>query len=410
MSDRLLEQIPEAYREPLILFYRENQSTARVAQALELSEDAVRQRLSRGRKLLEERVTAFVEGALKQSTPGNSFTLSVIGALPAQMVSVGAASASVSAAKGGAGAKAAGLLAILNACAGLLTGFTATYLGYKMSMQGATSEKERGFIKRFYGVLAVFVVAPVVIVLLATAARPLAVSHPQLFARVLFGASIAWIPAIFLLLLWTRGKVRELNRADAPSKGYGTMSKPAPLYEYRSRTCLFGLPLVHIRFGSTWGRQLEVVKAWIAIGDSGAIGGIFAFGGMAIAPICVCSFGVGGVVFGGFGAGVLCYAGFGIGVWVVGGLVSGMLAVGGCAFGWKGALGGIAIANQFALGGVALAAHANDAAAEAFIKNNAFFQNAFLLVTRWLWPTLLLSLVPSLLIWRAMKKKRTQQL
>ena len=49
---RSLEQIPETYREPLILFYRENQSIERVAAALELSEDAVKQRLSRGRKLL----------------------------------------------------------------------------------------------------------------------------------------------------------------------------------------------------------------------------------------------------------------------------------------------------------------------------------------------------------------------
>src|SRR5215471_17971809 len=92
---RALEQIPESYREPLILFYRENQSTERVAQALDLSQEAVRQRLSRGRKLLEERVAAFVEGALKQSAPGSSFTLGVLGALPGQMASVGAASGGV---------------------------------------------------------------------------------------------------------------------------------------------------------------------------------------------------------------------------------------------------------------------------------------------------------------------------
>ena len=44
-----LERIPEAYREPLILFYREDRSVAEVAGALVLSEDAVKQRLSRGR-------------------------------------------------------------------------------------------------------------------------------------------------------------------------------------------------------------------------------------------------------------------------------------------------------------------------------------------------------------------------
>src|SRR5205823_4002346 len=39
-----LEKVPELYREPLILFYRENQSVELVAQQLELSEDAVKQR------------------------------------------------------------------------------------------------------------------------------------------------------------------------------------------------------------------------------------------------------------------------------------------------------------------------------------------------------------------------------
>ena len=43
-----LERMPESYREPLILFYREDQSVAEVAGALKLSEDAVKQRLSRG--------------------------------------------------------------------------------------------------------------------------------------------------------------------------------------------------------------------------------------------------------------------------------------------------------------------------------------------------------------------------
>ena len=51
-----LERIPDTYREPLILFYREDQSVAEVARALVLSEDAVKQRLSRGRGLLREQV------------------------------------------------------------------------------------------------------------------------------------------------------------------------------------------------------------------------------------------------------------------------------------------------------------------------------------------------------------------
>src|SRR6478609_4896996 len=77
-----LERVPEIYREPLILYYREHRSVEHVAVALDLTEDAVKQRLARGRKILQERVLSFVEGALSRSTPGRAFTLGVLAALP----------------------------------------------------------------------------------------------------------------------------------------------------------------------------------------------------------------------------------------------------------------------------------------------------------------------------------------
>src|SRR5690348_5086928 len=91
---RSLERIPEHYREPLILFYREHQSIEQVAMEMELSEDAVKQRLSRGRKLLEEEVQAFVEVTLRRTAPGQAFSGAVLAALPAApaaAVGVGAA-------------------------------------------------------------------------------------------------------------------------------------------------------------------------------------------------------------------------------------------------------------------------------------------------------------------------------
>jgi len=79
---RSLEKIPELYREPLILFYRENQSVGEVAAALELTEDTVKQRLSRGRKLLQEEVQVFVEKTLRRSAPSRTFSSAVLAALP----------------------------------------------------------------------------------------------------------------------------------------------------------------------------------------------------------------------------------------------------------------------------------------------------------------------------------------
>jgi RNA polymerase sigma factor (sigma-70 family) len=44
---RSLESVPETYREAMVLFYRKHQSVEAVASALDLSKDAVKQRLSR---------------------------------------------------------------------------------------------------------------------------------------------------------------------------------------------------------------------------------------------------------------------------------------------------------------------------------------------------------------------------
>ena len=102
---RSLERIPEIYREPLVLFYREHQSIEAVAQDLELSEDAVKQRLSRGRKLLHEQVLAFVEGALERTNPDRAFTAGVLAALPALAAAAKSATAGATAAKSGTAIK-----------------------------------------------------------------------------------------------------------------------------------------------------------------------------------------------------------------------------------------------------------------------------------------------------------------
>jgi hypothetical protein len=122
---RSLEHIPQMYREPLVLFYREGKSIESVAQQLELSEEAVKQRLSRGRKLLKMEVEAFVESALSQSCPGRQFTSAVLAGLPELPISAAASTAGAAASKSAAVAKAgffgAMLVPILGALGGLLS-------------------------------------------------------------------------------------------------------------------------------------------------------------------------------------------------------------------------------------------------------------------------------------------------
>ncbi|HZR21337.1 MAG TPA: sigma-70 family RNA polymerase sigma factor [Verrucomicrobiae bacterium] len=79
-----LTQLPETYRFPLVLYYREGQSVRSVAESLGLSEDAVKQRLARGREMLREQMTGLVESVLKRTAPTAIFTMAVavaIGAL-----------------------------------------------------------------------------------------------------------------------------------------------------------------------------------------------------------------------------------------------------------------------------------------------------------------------------------------
>jgi len=137
---RSIEAIPEIYREPLVLFYREHQSVEKVAEALELSEDAAKQRLSRGRKLLQEQVLAFVEGTLERSNPGRAFTVGVLMALPVFTMSAKAATLGATAAKGSATAKSAAVTGILGAVLGPLLVIFGNYAGYKF---GNTPERAR---------------------------------------------------------------------------------------------------------------------------------------------------------------------------------------------------------------------------------------------------------------------------
>ena len=65
-------------------------ASARPAPALELSTEGVKQRLSRGRKLLKMEVEAFVEIALRQSAPGRKFTSNVLAGLPILAMPAGA--------------------------------------------------------------------------------------------------------------------------------------------------------------------------------------------------------------------------------------------------------------------------------------------------------------------------------
>jgi hypothetical protein len=132
--------------------------------------------------------------------------------------------------------------------------------------------------------------------------------------------------------------------------------------EFRSKTAIFGIPLLHIAFGldPRTGRK-RIARGFIALGDV-AIGAVAA-GGVAM----------GGLAFGGASIGLVSLGGLALGlVLAVGGLAIGSMAFGGLAVGIV-ALGGGAI-GYYALGGGGWGVHAllgnhQDAEAMAFFKD-----------------------------------------
>ena len=162
---RQLEAIPDTYREPLILFYREHASIEQVALALELSEDAVRQRLTRGRGLLQERVLAFVESALARSSPKPAFTQQVLAALPAAAASSGKVAGAALAAASGSAAK--GAWAAAGPLGGVFAMLGGAWVTWRAKGEATKSPRERRFVARMTLIQVAMITAFLAIALVA---------------------------------------------------------------------------------------------------------------------------------------------------------------------------------------------------------------------------------------------------
>lgn len=81
---RALETLPEDAREAIVLFYREGQSIADIAKAIDVSEEVVKKRLSRARERIRGKVEAAFGAALVASIPGGDFSMGVLGKLSSQ--------------------------------------------------------------------------------------------------------------------------------------------------------------------------------------------------------------------------------------------------------------------------------------------------------------------------------------
>ncbi|HEV2436279.1 MAG TPA: sigma-70 family RNA polymerase sigma factor, partial [Verrucomicrobiae bacterium] len=170
---RVLSGLPEVYREPMVLFYRQNESIPQVAGVLEISEEAVRQRLSRGRALLNERVTKLVQSGLRRSGPADTFVVAVIAALPMVAATATAKGAIMGmATTKSATGQATGLTGILKGI-GFFAGLIAipatlgTLFGYKLGRDAMGLPQQRKSAAKFWrifgGGLVLFLFLPLVL-------------------------------------------------------------------------------------------------------------------------------------------------------------------------------------------------------------------------------------------------------
>ncbi len=256
-----LSRIPQPYRETLVLFYRQEQSTAQVAAAMETTEEAVRQRLTRGRQMLRDEVAAMLERNIVRSSPTPLFTTQVVAALPAMAAQAAGISAT---AKGSAAAK-GGLLAILMGWVVPITLLATMVFGTWRDVHDARSPRHRRLVKQHWALIWILLIMAWVVSL------NLLVSFGFKHAWTL--STLTWINSIgagfFGITFFT---ISTLNkwRVDKVLGEEGLREAPFPKLPFWVRA-LAAAPVVCIcigwmlRMAAKAGDQLSVDLIWAAI-------------------------------------------------------------------------------------------------------------------------------------------------
>jgi len=383
-----LARLPEEYREPMVLYYRQQESVAAVAEALEISQDAARQRLSRGRAMLANRIEQLIGRGLRESGPGKFFTMAVVSALPG--ASAAHAVSVIATAQGGASVKAAGVFgAVFNTVLGPVICLASGYLSYRIGLDQTIAPQERRFIRRFFlGVIGFMLVFAGVLLGGIYGGQWMGLGAGAR-TGLLVGLVVIYVACLLAASAWYSRRIQAL-RAEAIAQGPHmllTAQRSARQWrmQYRSKWKLLGLPLVDVQIGSDAELGMPIAKGWIAIGPK-AYGLLFACGAIAVAPVS----------WGAFSIGVISYGGLAVGVWAIGALALGWKAVGVCAIAWSAAQGVVALAHDYASAVTAFARHANDAKAQRWFAHDPLFVAWKWITERgnWLWLVALVPLIP----------------
>jgi RNA polymerase sigma factor (sigma-70 family) len=411
--DEAMAELGETDRAALVLRYFENKSAREIAAALRTGEATAQKRVSRA---LEKLRLAFVKRGLTLTAAAVAGAVSAnsVKAVPAAFIksvstnalaksAAGGAASVLAAAKGGATAKTAGALGLLAAALGPLAVIFQNYLGYRIDLAAARSDEERGHVKSLFRKVALVTLG--IFIPFAAVVFWQFPDQDNRLSLLATGLVLIYLPAMLAFCVTSKQDSRAYY-ARILAQDYGNVF-PEPAWEYRSHTDLFGLPLVHIRIGDRFAVLKEPVTAWIALGNH-AVGGFFALGCVAVAPVSLGWISLGLVSLGGLSLGIFTIGGIGLGIWTFfGALAIGWQALGALAMAWNMASGDIALAHQFALGRIAFAAQANNHLARQFMEPARFFRIAQLVHRHWLWLNLLW-IAPSLARWWIITRKGRQ--
>jgi RNA polymerase sigma factor (sigma-70 family) len=398
---QVLSGIDETYREPLVLFYREQQSVEKVASELDLTTDTVKQRLSRGRKLLKEAMSDFVEDGLKRTTPSLVFTVGVMTAISTLAPPAKAATLATGAVKGSSMIKLSTLATLLAVFSGVISSF----FGLQAALDQSRTQRERRLaFKIVFSFLALAVVYVSGVYLLRylalqTTGSTFAFSIAAHLLVLGYLATNFWLVSFMFKALRT---LRARERIFEPSAFHAELDAPdSKKREFLSKRRLFGIPLFHFQFGMPEHKD-KPAFGWVA-GGSHAYGLLFAWGGIAVAPISV-----GIISFGIFTVGTV-----GVGFLATGAVAVGVVAFGASAFaykayasmtalGWESAFSnGFSMAKEAAIGPIAHAQHVNNSVA-ADISNLQLLGNSY---TALLFIIAVLVIVPSALHARKVRQR-----
>lgn len=409
-----LEKLPESYREAIAIFYRQGESIAYVASSLDISVDAAKQRLSRGREMLRQQFSNVIEEVLSRSTPSRVFTSRVMVGVAAWSIAMKASSA-VASGVATTGAVAGGIskglstlgasktlaavsatgatVGVIGGVAGGVGGLGGAWLGTWLPTQLASTTQERDLLRLYGGRMFRDSVLFTLGLLAATGLfwLPMGVylyfiAWAGLMIWFLTMVTIRCIQANRQLAAIRMRDPSELTPVETPLRKHLARYRWEGL-RYTSKLSLLGTPLIDIQFSDVrFGMpnpKPSRAKGWIAVGDV-ATGYLFAFGGRATGLIAFGGVAIGGVAFGGVSVGGFCLGGLAVGILAIGGGSIGYDSAGGASCGWHSASGGLAIAKHaaagglacatdYAMGGSAFARIANSPEAKDYINHNTMF-------------------------------------